>query len=241
MNHLERNEKKRNRLRTLIDLKKWYANPENGYIDPNKWKIRGWKRRVEYLNRWGNDIQKPYTGFLKITSGYNTDRPGSYPYMRERYAVYPWYNFYKHRQPPLWFFKIIIGYFVSAFDKWDTTFAEYNEPYDVFIQIYDPHFIESEIHCVKMEEEGDRYDYWPVSEITKPFPFNKFGSSAYDLSKFDWELRIEEDIVDDDFEYNGWNETKLFKNGYVKHAYEDRAYYTKPIGDVWVGRKKNEQ
>lgn len=122
---------------------------------------------------------------------YNPNNFRTYPFTRDRYTVYPWYNFYKHREPPLWFFREIIMRLVIAFDSWEKIFIQREEPYDLFIRIYDPHYILSDIHCVKMEQQGDKYLYWPPSEVSKNFPFDKFGCKDYNLSKFDWELRVE--------------------------------------------------
>ena len=96
MNKRDRNKKKVSRWRYFTALSKRNDSWNDlGYIDPNKWKIRGWKRRLKFLHNWGDWILTPDSAHWDSSSGY----------AYERYKVYPWYSFFKHREPPLWFFK----------------------------------------------------------------------------------------------------------------------------------------
>ena len=220
--------------RHFASLSKWRnkSSIDTGYLDPNKWKIRGWNRRLRFLHFWGGWILTP-----DLKNWHSSD-----DYIYERYKIYPWYRFGKHRQPPLWFFKELIKQFVGAYDNWDKIFKERKEPYDLFVGIYNPHFILSKVECRRMEENGDKYEYWPFSKVNKPFPFDKFQSNAYDLTKFDWELCIEEDVIfESEFEDSETNEQVLLSKGYEKRENQHGVYFAKRIGDVWMGRKKKRE
>jgi hypothetical protein len=222
---------KSNHLKKVLSSNKWNNNPslDHAYINPNKQKIRGWKRRVRFLNNWGTAILNPPENFFQ------TNRE----YVYKRYRMYPWYNFYKHRQPPLWFFNILIEHFVRAYENWEKVFHESKEPYDLYLEIYDPHYILSEIECRKMKDHGDKYFFWPPSAATKSFPFDRFQSRACDLSAFEWELHIEEDFLfESELEDRETTANKLINNGYIKYDSENGIYYAKAIGDVWMGRRK---
>ena len=194
-------------------------------------KIRGWKRRVEHLNWWGEQIKQPYTKYFITERGRHT---------YERYRVSPFYRLIK-RQPPLWFYKLIIAKIVAAYDNWQQTFDDLGIPYDLQLWIYDPDFIRSEIICYKMEEAGERKQFSWESTVDKPFPYNKFASKFYDLNKFEWLLADDEPIqFEDDCEDADFTVEDLLKEGYVKKEQNNGGiYYAKRLGDIWIGRRKS--
>ncbi len=203
-------------------MPKYYANTK---------KIRGWKRRVKHLNRWGEQIKQPYTNYFV------TDR-GRYTY--ERYTVAPFYNAVK-RNPPLWFYKLIIAKLVTAYHEWIKTFDRLGVPFDLQLWLYDPAYIRSEIICYKMQQPDERKRFSWESALEKPFPFDKLGSEHYDLHAFEWILADDEHIwFEDDLEDADFTSSDLLSDGYTtKQQPDGTIYYAKRLGDIWIGRHKN--
>jgi len=198
--------------------------------NPKRKKIRGWKRRVRQLERWGELIKEPYLKHFVSDTGRHT---------YERCYLSPFYRLDK-RQPPLWFFKMIIGQFVKAFQSWEVVFKKLGQPHDLQFWLYDPAYISSEIICHKMQHSGDIKRFSWESDFTKPFPFGKLGSPEYYLTQFDWVLADDAQIhFEDDLEYADFTEADLLADGYIKKIQDDgNAYFTKRTGDIWIGRRK---
>jgi hypothetical protein len=201
----------------------------SSYYIPKRKKIRGWKRRIREIDRWGEWLQKPSIDWWE-KSGVDYQRCTLYPfYMAEK------------RHPPLWFYKLIIAKFIQAYHAWDKVYKELGKPYDLLIWVYDPAFIRSEIVCYKVDSEGQRINFAWESELSKPFPFEKFRSKDYDLKSFDWILADEENIHFEselkDADFTGGD---LLRDGWVKKAQNsDQVYYAQRIGDFWMGRLKH--
>jgi hypothetical protein len=198
--------------------------------DRNKKKIRGWKRRIRQVDRWGEWIKQPYLDYF-ISEG------GRYTY--ERCTLYPFYTLDK-RHPPLWFYKHIINKLVTAYSIWEHVFKELSVPHDLQLWLYDPAYIRSEIICYKMAEEGQHKRFVWESELEKPFPYEKFSSFGIDLTKFEWILADDANIhFEDDFDYAGFTLEDLLADGYAKKEQgEGEIYYSKRVGDIWIGRRK---
>ena len=199
------------------------------YHSKNRKKIRGWKRRIKQINAWGKHIKIPYLQYF--------NKAGDYTY--ERCFLYPFYVLEK-RQPPLWFYKLMIAEFVTACSEWDKVFKALNVPYDLQIWIYDPSYMWSEIICRRVEKVGDRSCYAWEAAINKPFPFAKFSTANSGLENLEWILADEETIIWENEleEYNSTVE-ELLNEGYIKKdSGENGFYYAKKIGDLWVGRMK---
>jgi hypothetical protein len=193
----------------------------------NSKKIRGWKRRVKQINAWGEQIKVPQLG--------NFYQRGGYTY--ERCILYPFYVLEK-RQPPLWFYKLIVSKFLIAYFHWEEVFEKINVPYDLQLWIYDPNYMWSEIICQRVDSISERHDYFPMSDLNKSFPFKKFDNPY--STKFKWQLADEETmILESELEDEGFTEEELIGTGYIKKQHDHYgAYFAKRLGDVWVGHKK---
>ncbi|MFD0793461.1 hypothetical protein ACFQZX_07510 [Mucilaginibacter litoreus] len=198
--------------------------------NPKRKKIRGWKRRIRQVERWGERIEQPYLSHLLSDRGRHT---------YERCYLSPFYRLDK-RQPPLWFYKIIIAQFIKAFQSWEAVFKEIGQPHDLQLWLYDPAYISSEIICYKMQQAGDVKRFSWESDFTKPFPYEKFSSPGYDLTQFDWILSDDAYVhFEDDLDYAEFTEADLFADGYIRKVQDDgNVYFTKRIGDIWIGRRK---
>jgi len=196
---------------------------------PDRKKIRGWKRRIKHINAWGEYIKQPY---LK-----SFNNPGDYTY--ERSIISPFYRLVK-RQPPLWFYKLIITKLANAYLDWKKIFNELGIPYDLQIWLYDPKFIQSEIIGYVVENKSDRARYRWSEEEQKPFPYHKFSTDDTLLKKFDWLLFNDELVTfESELEYEDFNAEDMLAEGYVKKESDKHGYYyAKRIGDRWVGRLK---
>lgn len=193
-------------------------------------KIRGWKRRIRQVERWGEQIKQPYLSYFLSDRGRHT---------YERCYLSPFYRLNK-RHPPLWFYKIIIKKFIEAFQSWEIIFKDLGQPHDLQLWLYDPAFINSEIICHKMQHFGDIKRFSWESDFAKPFPLTKLWSSEYDLTQFDWVLADDANIhFEDDLDYAEFTEDDLLADGYIKKVQDDgNSYFTKRIGDIWIGRRK---
>jgi len=194
-------------------------------------KIRGWKRRVRHLDRWGEHIKQPHTEYFLTERGRHT---------YERYTVSPFYNLVK-RHPPLWFYKLIIAKLVTAYSEWQKTFDNLDLPYDLQLWLYDPAYIRSEIICYKMQQHGEQMRFSWESDLSKPFPYEKLGSKQYNLHDFEWILADDAHVhFEDDFEDADFTAEDLLADGYVrKEQGNGMVYYAKRFGDIWIGRSKD--
>jgi hypothetical protein len=200
------------------------------HSSPRK-KIRGWKRRVRHLNNWSEHIKEPHTDYFV------SERTR---HIYERYTVSPFYNAVK-RNPPLWFYKLMIAKFVPVYDEWLKTFEQLDIPFDLQLWLYDPAYIRSEIICYKMEQRGERRRFSWESDLNKPFPYKKLGSKNYNLYDFEWILADDEHVhFEDDFEDADFTPEDLLNDGYIRKEQPDgMVYYAKRLGDIWIGRRKD--
>lgn len=195
-----------------------------------KKKIRGWKRKIRQLNQWGENIKQPNVAYFLSENS---------RHIYQRCYLSPFYHLYK-QQPPLWFYKLIIDKFITAFYSWDQLFKRLNVPYDLQLWLYNPSFISSEIICHKMKDYGEVKRFTWESDLIKEFPYEKLKIAGHDLYQFDWILADDAHVhFEDDFEYSDFTATDLLDDGYVKKVQNDSvAYYTKRVGDIWIGRQK---
>jgi hypothetical protein len=193
----------------------------------NKKKIRGWKRRVKILNAWGERIL-----------GVDPDVLNEYGRAYQKCIIDPFYRFDK-RHPPLWFFKLIVGKLVIAFDAWGEVFKGNGQPYDLQLWIYEPNYIWSQLVCKKVDVNNKKYNYFSEMENQYAFPFEKFANSNPEhLKTFDWARCAEQTYVDQyDIDEGYYTVDELIHNGYEKQTHQNgEIYYAKIIGNVWVGR-----
>lgn len=197
----------------------------------NRKKIRGWKRRIKKINRWGEYLKQPNIEWFKKENVRHT---------YERCYLSPFYRLDK-RHPPLWFYKLIIAKFIAAYNEWEKVFEESSIPYDLQLWIYDPSYIQSEIICYKMQEQGEYMRLGWEAKNQKLFPYEKFESKEYNLDEFEWVLADEDNIVwGDDFDYAEFTLEEILADGYEKREFEDgRIYYVQRVGDIWIGRRKD--
>jgi hypothetical protein len=196
-----------------------------------KKRIRGWKRRVRHLDRWGELIKQPHTEYFLTERGRHT---------YERYTVSPFYNLVK-RHPPLWYYRLIIAKLVTAYSEWQKKFDSLDVPYDLQLWLYDPAYIRSEIICHKMQQDGEHKRFGWESDLVKPFPFEKLSSKQYNLHDFEWILADDAHVhFEDDFEDADFTADDLLADEYLRKEQGDGlVYYTKRIGDIWIGRSRD--
>jgi len=197
---------------------------------PRRKKIRGWKRRIKQIDHWGERIKDANVDWFKLnTTLHHYKRCYLSPfYMAER------------RHPPLWFYKLIISKFIKAYEAWEQQLKQHSIPFDLMLWIYDPAFIQSEIIAWKVEEPGTRKRFVYESRLNKPFPYKKFESQLYNLHDFEWVLADDELVhFEDDFDDADFTPEDLLADGYVRKVQRgDQGYYSKRVGDIWIGRRK---
>ena len=196
---------------------------------PLRKKIRGWKRRVKQVERWGEWIRNPDLKYYD-QSGFTYDRC----------TLSPFYMLVK-RHPPLWFYKLIIEQFIIALYEWDKVFQDRGEPYDLILWLYDPAFIRSEIICYKVDKAGERMRFSWDSDLDKQFPVKKFESKKYNIELLNWELGDDQNIhFESELEDEDFSAQDLLKEGFIKKTQnKNEIYYAQRVGDLWMGRIKS--
>jgi hypothetical protein len=201
---------------------------KNYYNKVSRKKIRGWKRRIKQIDDWGESIKRPNIEWF--------ERRG---YTYERCCLHPFYVAEK-RHPPMWFYKLIIAKFLVAYDNWILVLNDRGKPFDIEISLFDPSFIRSQLKCYEVDEFGERLSFAWESNLTKPFPYAKFGSPLYNLYDYEWTLADEENIIfQSDIDYDGLDVNEYLADGYIKKTQGgNEVYYAQRIGDRWIGRRK---
>ncbi|TDG36872.1 hypothetical protein EZJ43_06215 [Pedobacter changchengzhani] len=154
-----------------------------------------------------------------------------------RFFIDPWYRPVK-RNPPIWFFKLMVGHFKNAFDRWEEFFFNSAPPYDLQIWLFNKTFIRSEIYCAKVDHFGQTRNIFTPSTVQKSFPEQIFGGKI--KAELEWVLCDDFNYFDEeDFLDIYGNLPTISKNKFIENFHADgRKYYTFKIGDVWVGRLK---
>lgn len=198
----------------------------------NRKKIRGWKRRIQHIDKW---FEKSKKYDLELFKSHGED------YTKIR--IYPW-NLLCERIPPNWYFRLIIGKLIAIYEIWKDKYERQKCPYDLQIWLNDPNTIRSQIVCAQVEKNGERRgNYYRKSKDHKEFPFTKWRSETYDLTKFEWELFDDEDLHYKNIEGLDNHEIdELLKEGFLVETVEidkqEEIMYSRKVGHVWVGRLK---
>lgn len=199
----------------------------------NKKKVRGWKRQVAKINSWYHQVKTPD---LSLLDEY-----------RDEYVkiwIDPWYRL-KKRNPPIWYFKLILDKFQSIFDDWEKAYKEYSKPYDLQIWLFDNSYISSEVVCAPVDKEGElRDNYFYDCDQSIEFPEWKYQSTHFDPSKFSWLRRAHkwqqyeklDELTNEEIQ-------ELISEGYEKEIVfkgekNENVCYSKVVDYVWVGRLK---
>ena len=89
----------------------------------NRKKIRGWRHKIKKIENWfvTNSTPNIYIYIYRLSS------------WNEEYAkiyINPWYRLVK-RNPPLWYFRLILDKLTNLYDLWNTEFSNGDYPYDL--------------------------------------------------------------------------------------------------------------
>ncbi|MEZ4774210.1 MAG: hypothetical protein R3D00_13585 [Bacteroidia bacterium] len=196
-------------------------------------KIRGWKRRVRQLDQWLEKYKTP-------------DLPG--PENRtDAYVkiwIDPWFRLQK-RNPPAWYFKLILDRFSLMYDQWQIAFSHASYPFDLQLWLFENNTIESELVCTRVDEVGQqRNNYFESCEVKRDFPVKKFDARTFKSTEWNWSLfyagnhyfeKMDELKPEEiqNLRDHGFEEKIIFPG----KSNEDRHFW-KPYDFVWVGRKK---
>ena len=199
-------------------------------LTKNKKKIRGWKRRIKELDRWFEHYRSVDLEIF-LTRGE--------VYMKIQ--IDPW-NRLAERSIPPWYFKHILSRLLQVHDAWKVAFEKSGVAYDLQVWLNDPKTHRSQLVCARVDRAGETLrNYYRKSKEQKDFPYEKWESTQYNLSDFDWELYDDEiflfkdldELTEDDIKEiskNGFREDKIVLHG------QEEIQYSKKAGDVWIGR-----
>lgn len=207
------------------------------YLDGNKKKIRGWKRRIKHIEDW-----KQRYIHLDIEQLERYDRD----YVK--LWINPFYRLTK-RNPPVWYARLIFGAMIEVYESWHEQLKLLNEPFDLNMWVYDPNFIYSQI-VVAFRDQLHFYDHtFEPSPIEKGFPVHLYGKRLA-IEKFEWKLAIEADYyllseLNEDIGLGFRTEkeikniqNKAYKQVTIQSNSSENLLYSVQMGDVWIGEYK---
>lgn len=199
----------------------------------NKKKVRGWRRQIKKIDFWYNSNFKP--NVIRLES------------CKDEYAkiwIDPWYRLSK-RNPPLWYFRIILDRIGEMHNNWKYEFLRGNIPFDLQLWIFEKNYIESELVCARVDDWGLMHmTYFQECNEERQFPISIFSKSNFNYERFVWELAFatrnyydkSDFLTEKDIEQllnSGYTQEIIFENT----ADEQRRFWKK-YDYVWIGREK---
>ncbi len=201
-------------------------------IDPNKKKIRGWKKQTKKITDWHLNHENPD---LEHFNNYGED------FVKIR--IDPW-NRLMERQPPGWYCKIILERLIEIHNKWYQYYSLNQQNFDLQLWINEPKFIRSQVVCAKTDKPDEfRNNYYRPDKSDRKFPSHKWQSINYNLDEFSFEPYMDENLHFKNLEELTDEEIdELLSDGYNAESTEingnPEIMYSKRVGTVWIGRKK---
>ena len=199
----------------------------------NRKKIRGWRHQIKKIENWYLTNSTP-----------NIDRLSSWNDEYAKIWIDPWYRLVK-RNPPLWYFRLILDKLTNLYDLWNKEFSNGDYPYDLQLWIFENNYIESELVSARVENKNEkRNNFFIKCETERTFPLDKFNSKTFKFSDFDWSLNYAtRDYYEksDDLSESGIK--NLIKSEFnqeviCKDTDNEERHFWKPYDYVWIGRKK---
>ena len=198
----------------------------------NKKKVRGWRRQIEAL-----DVLKRRN--LTINEAWLR----SHRMVYAKLQIHPWNKLVK-RNPPIWYRRLFIRTLLEIHDSWAQQLEAIGEPYYLTLWLYHPRFFKTEL-LAQLSDDPDYYDKLHNRRIETPPPLDLYAHPDYDLTAFDWQGYIDDDIV---CEIDGSAYmTPEHIAQYRKNAYDEgtstvtksvyRLFFFKK-GKVWVGTQR---
>ena len=144
---------------------------------------------------------------------------------------------------------LMLNGLVDIYNSWKTRLEKFGQPYYLKIWLFEPRFSESQVVCAV----GERIDYYAnlslEADDVRELRTGNYGYLKSKLGNLNWELRIDEDHIDDDAvgepelysKYRDYIETKKWFNKLMKKPHRTRKYsdgaefYSFAKGDVWLG------
>ncbi|MEN9445151.1 MAG: hypothetical protein RIS47_2042 [Bacteroidota bacterium] len=198
----------------------------------NRKKIRNWKRQVRKIDKWYADCLVPDVAQLDE--------------WRDEYAkiwIDPWFRLQK-RNPPLWYFRLILRRFNDLYAAWKIALDTYGIPYDLQLWLFERNYVESELVAAPVSDANDlKHTYFEPCVEERRFPTEKFRTQGFEPADFDWNLKLATVCF---FEFSdelseGEMASLVSKGFGVKYihmglACQERVFW-KARDFVWIGRK----
>jgi len=144
---------------------------------------------------------------------------------------------------------LMLNGLVDIYNSWKTQLEKFGQPYYLKIWLFEPRFSKSQVVCAV----GERIDYYEnlflENDDVRELRRGNYGYLKSKLDNLNWELRIDEDHIDDDAvgepelysNYRDYIETKKWFHKLMKKPHRTRKYsngaefYSFDKGDVWLG------
>jgi hypothetical protein len=198
----------------------------------NRKKIRGWRYQIKKIENWYLANYTP-----------NTEKLSSWNDEYIKIWIDPWYRLVK-RNPPLWYFRLILDKLVNLYDLWNMEFTNEDKPYDLQLWLFENNYIESELVSTRVENKNEkRNNFFIQCKSGRTFPMNKFNSKNFNYLNFEWSLNyatrdyfIKSDNLSESEIKNlikrGFNQEIIYKD-----SENEEVHFWKPYDYVWIGRK----
>ena len=211
-------------------------------------KIRGYKRRLNDIDRWVVTHKNLDLNYLKANQRY---------YAKIR--VHPWSGIsLTNSQIPepkgQTKIKILSG-LIEIYDFWKSELDKLGENYYLKIWLFEPRFASSQVVCAI----GDYLDFYEKTfykpDEPKKLDTNKYGRLKDEIENFNWEYRLDEDHFDNSEPGNpelyatlrDYEEDKRWFEKMLKKPHRTTKFkepigaatesYSFKKGDVWLGEK----
>ncbi|MEW4369376.1 hypothetical protein [Paenibacillus kandeliae] len=205
----------------------------------NKKKIRGWKRRVKQIEQWKQR-------YLQL----DMDYIASYHRDYVKLWIDPFYRL-ERSNPPVWYVRLLLAAMMEVYHNWDQQMKQLNEPYDLNIWLYHPHFIHSQI-VVACRNKLHFYDQ-TFERTATPIDLPQQYATIAGTGDFTWESCIDthyESLLDlqhyiklglRQSEEIAKIQAKAYREEAItSHGQADTLYHIQ-LGHVWMGKRKESQ
>ena len=210
-------------------------------------KIRGQRKLTQRIEGWR-------TANLELDLQQLAER--QYEYVKV--WISPWDNLrYKERDftgPRSTHRTSIVQSLIDIYDSWEQQLNQLGEPFYLKIWLYEPRVTSSQVVCAT----GERINYYDTlfrePENQPTFPDLRYKSINDQLKQFNWEPRIDEEIIENDFwpiegyatpEDYYFDQSlyrKLERSNHRREEYKSGETkgirYFVPKGTVWIGGRK---
>ncbi len=205
-------------------------------------KIRGHKRRQKAIEQWRLENLELRLDLIKKYNYYHVD-----------IVVHPWCDLSlinsAFPEPKRKTKQLILNGLIDIYHSWKIQLDKIGQPYYLKIWLFESRFSKSQVVCAI----GDRIDYYEKlffePKNGKQFQTTNYINLKERLEAFEWEYRLDEDHIENDFvgepkqyltnndflEIKRWFDKTMKKPHRITTLDNAVEYYSFKKGDAWLG------